>query len=251
MSWKWIILVLWLLYAVAFIFLLRRPPPRGRRSSRVSLGERALRLLIIGATGGTGRQLVRQALEAGHQVTAVARRPAKLNFSDPKLQVAPGDVLDLRSLEAVMPGHDAVLCALGHKQFFWPTKILSEGTANIIQAMQSANVPRLICESSLGVGSTSGQVGLIGNLFVYPLILPFYSWDKLRQEKIIEESDLDWVIIRPAKLTDGAARGQYRHGPEVGGYFMPVSIARADVAAFMLEQLRNDRYLGSAVGICY
>jgi hypothetical protein len=94
-------------------------------------------------------------------------------------------------------------------------------------------------------------VGPLATLLVYPLILPFYAWDKLRQEKLIEECSLDWVIVRPAALTNGAARGQYRHGPNVGSYLLPVRIARADVADFMLQQLTNDRYLGSAPGVCY
>lgn len=242
---------MWLIYAIAFVFVLRRKPPRGRTTARISLGKGPLRLLIIGSTGGTGRQLVAQALQQGHRVTAFARRPEKLTVQDPNLKVARGDVLDFASLEAAMPGHDAVLCALGHKKFLGPTRILSDGTANVIRAMQSAGVSRLICESSLGVGSTAGRVGPIGTLFVYPLILPFYVWDKLRQEKLIEESDLDWVIARPAALISGAARGQYRHGPDVGSYLLPVSVSRADVADFMLQQLTDDRYLGTAAGICY
>ena len=110
---------------------------------------------------------------------------------------------------------------------------------------------RLICESSLGIGSSAGRAGPLATLFAYPLILPFYVWDKLRQEKLIAESDLDWVIVRPAALTNGRARGEYRHGLEAGSYFLPVRIARADVADFMLRQLTDDHYLGSAPGICY
>jgi hypothetical protein len=68
---------------------------------------------------------------------------------------------------------------------------------------------------------------------------------------VIEESDVDWVIVRPAVLTNGPARGQYRHGPNVGSWLLPVRISRADVAAFMLLQLADDEYLGSAVGLCY
>ena len=94
--------------------------------------------------------------------------------------------------------------------------------------MQSAGVNRFICESSLGVGSTAGRGGVFATLVVYPMILPFYSFDKLRQEKLIEESDLDWVIVRPAALTNGAARGEFRHGPKAGSYLLPVRISRAD-----------------------
>jgi putative NADH-flavin reductase len=247
-----IILIFWVLYALAFTFALLRKPPRGQGSARVSLGKAGpLRLLIIGATGGTGRELVAQALQLGHNVTALARRPGKLSLQHPNLRVVRGDVLDYASLASVMPGHDAVLSALGHKRFFGPSTILSEGTANILRAMQSAGVARLICESSLGIGNSAGRAGPLATLFAYPLILPFYVWDKLRQEKLIAESDLDWVIVRPAALTNGRARGEYRHGLEAGSYFLPVRIARADVADFMLRQLTDDHYLGSAPGVCY
>jgi uncharacterized protein YbjT (DUF2867 family) len=247
-----IILIVWVIYALAFTFALLRKPPRGRTSARVSLGKDSpLRLLIIGATGGSGRQLVEQALAQAHQVTAFVRDPARLSLAHPHLRVVQGDVLDPASLAPAMQGQDAVLCALGHKRFFGPSTILSQGTANILRAMQSAGVARFICESSLAIGNTAGRGGLLATFFLYPLILPFYVWDKLRQEKLIEESDLDWVIVRPAALTNGAARGQYLHGPNVGSYVLPVRISRADVAAFMLQQLTDDTYLGSATGLCY
>ena len=222
------------------------------KSARVSLGKGGpLRLLIIGATGGTGRQLVEQALAQGHEVTALVRDPARLPVADQKLRVLKGDVLDCATLEPAMHGQDAVLCALGHKRFLGPSTILSQGTANILRAMENAGVARFICETSLAIGNTAGRGGLVATFIVYPLILPFYMWDKLRQEKLIEESDLDWVIVRPAALTNGAARGRFRHGPNVGSYVLPVRISRADVAAFMLRQLTDDAYLGSATGLCY
>lgn len=247
-----IIFIIWVIYALLFTLALWRRAPRGRRAARVSLGKgRSLRLLIIGATGGTGRHLVEQALPAGHEVTALARDPAKLELQHPKLRVVQGDVLQPASLESAMQGQEAVLCALGHKHFLGPSRILSQGTANILQAMQDAGVGRLVCESSLGIGNSTGRVGLLATLFVYPLILPSYAWDKLRQEKLIEESNLDWVLVRPAALTNGKARGLYKHGADVGSYFLPVRIARADVAEFMLRLLHDDRYLGRAVGLSY
>jgi len=247
-----IILIIWLVYAVVFTFAILRKPPRGRRSARVPLGkDRPFRLLVIGATGGTGLQLVEQALAQGHEVTAFVRNPARLSLRHEKLRVVQGDVLQPASLTPAMQGQDAVLCALGHKRFLGPSRILSQGTANILNAMQNANVPRFICESSLALGNSAGRGGLVATFFLYPLILPFYVWDKLWQEKLIEESDVDWVIVRPAALTNGPARGQYRQGPNVGSWLLPVRIARADVAAFMLLQLTDDKYLGSAVGLCY
>jgi putative NADH-flavin reductase len=246
-----IILIAWVVYALVLIFALARKAPRSKKRAAVSrgLGNR-LRILIIGATGGTGRQLVQQALDLGHQVTAFVRKPAKLKMEHPNLRVAQGNVLDYGSVESAMQGQNAVLSALGHKRLFWPTKILSEGTGNILRAMKSRGVSRFICESSLGVGDAVGRLGLPATFLFVPLILPFYFWDRLRQENLIEESDVDWIIVRPATLTNGPARGDYRHGPKVGSYIVPKRVSRADVADFMLKQLTDDTYLGQATAVC-
>jgi uncharacterized protein YbjT (DUF2867 family) len=253
-SWavKLVILVLFFLYAVALLVALTRKAPRRKSDKPVSRGwGNRLRVLVIGATGGTGRELVRQALEQGHQVTAFVRNPKKLKIEHPNLRVAQGNVLDYASVESAMRGQSAVVCALGHKRFFYPTRILSKGTANILRAMQACNVPRIVCESSMGVGSSAGRLGLIPTFFFVPLILPFIFWDKVRQEKIIEESDSDWVIARPATLTNGPARGVYRKGPKVGNFILTTRISRADVADFMLKQLTDDENIGAAVGIAW
>ena len=208
-----------------------------------------MRLLVIGATGGTGRELVQQALAQGHQVTAFVRDPARLQIEHANLRVAKGDVLDYATVESAMRGQEAVLSALGHRKFYRPTKIQSEGMRNILRAMHACDVPRLICETALGLGNSVFRMGILGTFFVLPLVLPFYFWDKARQEDLIMASDLDWTIVRPGILTSGVARRKYRHGPKVGNYFWPVSSARADVADFMLKQLRDDTYLGMAPGM--
>ena len=245
-----IFLLLLIPYALVLSVLLwRRAPARGKGKS-VSRGwGNRVRVLVIGATGGTGRQLVERALDQGHQVTAFVRRPAKLQIEHANLRVVKGDVLDYPSVEAAMHGQSAVLCALGHKRFFYPNKIQSNGMRNILRAMKTCNVPRLICETALGIGNSVGRLGLPHTFFVLPLILPFYMWDKLRQENLIIASDRDWIIVRPGVLTNAESRGNYRHGPKVGNYFWPVPIARADVADFMLKQLTDDAYVGSAPGI--
>jgi len=210
-----------------------------------------MRLLIIGATGGTGRELVEQALERGHQVTAFVRTPARLRLAHERLTVVRGDVLDRSSVEAAVRGHDAVLSALGHKRWFYPTRILSAGTANILGAMEACGVRRFVCETSLGLGESCGRMGLYYTLFVIPVILPLYYWDKRRQERLIRASRLDWVIVRPGVLTNGRRRGVYEHGPKVGHWLWTVRISRADAADFMLSQMTSDRYLRSAPGVCW
>lgn len=209
------------------------------------------RVLIVGATGGTGRQLVAQALKRGYVVTALVRIPGKLSLEDPHLKVVPGDVLDYSAVEKAVRGQDAVISALGHKRFFLPTRILSEGTRNILSAMAAHGVRRFVCETSLGIGDSVGRMGLYYSLFVIPLILPLYFWDKTRQERLIAASNLEWVIVRPAVLTNGKGRGTYRYGRHVGSFLWTARVARADVADFMLNQLVDDSYLGTAVGVCW
>lgn len=207
-----------------------------------------MNLLIVGATGGTGQQLVAEALERGHQVTALVRRAPRAEL---RLGLTPvvGDVLDPASLDRAMPGQEAVLSALGHKRWLGPSSTLSKGTRNLIEAMGRHGVQRLLCETALGISDAWWQMGLYYTLFVRPVILPFYFWDKVRQEAVIRASDLDWTIVRPGMLTNGPKRGQYRQGPQVGHWLRTVRISRADVAAFMVDQLTDRRYVRATVGI--
>jgi putative NADH-flavin reductase len=208
-----------------------------------------MRVLVVGSTGGTGRQLVAQALERGHRVTAFARRPERVGVTHERLEVRQGDVLDPESVAAAVAGQDAVVCALGHKRWFRPTRILSRGTENLIAAMRRHGVERLICETSLGVGGSFGRLGVYYTLFVVPVILQFYYWDKHRQEKAIRASGLRWTIVRPGALTNGRRRDAYRHGERVGSFLLTLRISRADTAAFLLDQLESEAYLYRAPGV--
>ncbi len=210
-----------------------------------------MNILIIGATGGTGRELVAQALAQGHSVTAFARNPAKIRLTHERLVVTRGDVLDYATVEQAVKGKDAVLCALGHKRWFVPMKILSEGTRNILRAMEEYSVRRFVCETSLGVGDSAGRLGLYYTLFVIPVIVFFYFRDKGRQEQLIRKSNLDWTIVRPGQLTNGKRRGTYRHGEKIGGYITTVRISRADVADFMLKQITDETYIRKSPGVAY
>src|ERR1700680_246078 len=175
-----IFLLILIPYALVLSALLWRRAPVRREGKPISRGwGNRLRVLVIGATGGTGRQLVQQALEQGHQVTAFVRHPSKLKIAHANLRVAKGNVLDYASVESAMRGQSAVLCALGHKRFFYPNKILSDGTYNILRAMKTCDLPRLVCESSLGIGNSIGRLGLLYTFFVIPLIFPFIFLGKV------------------------------------------------------------------------
>jgi uncharacterized protein YbjT (DUF2867 family) len=250
MTW---VLVFDLAYALALSFALARAGVRNRMPSaaRGTGRESPQRVLIVGATGGTGRQLVEQALARGFTVTALVRKPDRLALKHPKLRVARGDVLDYESVLAVMAGQDAVVSALGHGRFIGPSRVLSRGTHHLLRAMQACGVPRLICETSLGLGDSAGRLGLWYTFFTIPVILPFYFWDKTRQERSIAASDREWVIVRPGVLTNSPPRGKWQAGPGVGSYLWTVRVSRADVAAFMLDRLTSDQWLSGAVGLAW
>jgi len=248
-----LVLVVFVLYAIGLAVALGRAgyrSPATPAAASAASRSRPTRVLIVGATGGTGRQLVAQALERGLAVTALVRDPSRLTITHPRLTVVRGNVLDAGSVAAAMSGQEAVLSALGHKRFFPPNRILSEGTRNVVRAMEAHGVSRFVCETSMGIGDSAGRLGVYYTFFTIPVILPFYYRDKARQEKIIAASPVDWVIVRPGLLTNAAKRGSYRHGRRVGSFFWTMRVSRADVADFMLDQLESDTYLRTAPGVC-
>lgn len=208
-----------------------------------------MKLLIIGGTGGTGRELIKQALEQGHSVTALVRNPDKVNTAHEQLTIIKGNVLIYDNVEKAVAGQDAVISTLGHKQFFIYTTILSEGTKNIINAMVKSKVKRFICVTSLGINNSRFKLGLYYTIFVIPFITFFYFRDKAKQEKLIVGSDLDWTIVRPGQLTNGKKRTSYKHGMNVGNYILTKTISRASVAHFILRQLNDKHYLWKTPGV--
>jgi len=212
-----------------------------------------MKLLIFGATGGTGRHLVEQALQQGHDVTAFVRDPAKLSTAHAKLTVIQGDVMNAAAVERAMPGHEAVFCALGSPALKTGTT-RSDGTRNIIRAMERAEVRRLICLASLGYGDSRAVVDAAPFYFrfiIAPLFLRRVFAEHALQEQYIKRSSLNWTIVRPGNLTDGPHTGTCRHGFPATDRSIKVSISRADVADFMLRQLADDTYLRKTPGLSY
>jgi putative NADH-flavin reductase len=219
----------------------------------VKQSEMDMKLIVFGATGGTGRHLLEQALAEGHVVTAFVRNPSKLGLTATNLRLVAGDVMDPAAVEQAMPGHDAVLVMLGA-----PARskglLRSEGTRNIIRAMEKAGVRRLICQTSLGYADSRQVLERTAFHFRYivaPLFLRGVFADHERQEDLIKQSNLDWTIVRPGNLTDGLRTGRYRHGFAADDKLVTVKISRADVAEFMLRQLRDDTYLRKTPGLSY
>lgn len=242
-----ILMSIYLVYAGALLIVLSLRNVAAAPMSAAAVLPGA-RILIIGGTGGTGRELVAQALERGYAVTALIRVPSRLAITHPNLTVIRGDVLNAAAVDDAVAGQNAVVCALGHKRFFGPSRILSGGTRNLLRASEAHGVSRLICQTSLGIGNSAGHMGLYYTLFVIPVILPFYFWDKTRQEQVTAAGRTPWIIVRPAALSNGAGRGRCRSG-QVGGFVLTPGIRRADVARFMLDQLTDNTHLGTTVGV--
>lgn len=206
-----------------------------------------MKLAIFGATGGTGRHLVEMGLAAGHEITVLARTPAKMEFQNPKLTVIEGDVLNLDQVMQTVKGADAVLSALGTSQNN-PDGIISNGVKNIIQAMQANGVKRVIAISSLGVGDSKNQVPLAFKVIMKTVpALKKAMEDLEKMETHLQQSGLEWVIVRPSGLTNDPPIGNYKFGTDPK--MKAGRISRADVADFMLKQLADNTFLRKAPAI--
>ena len=209
-----------------------------------------MKLVIFGATGSIGRQVVTQALAQGHRVTAFARNPAKLDMQHPNLMLCQGDVMDQASVEKAVEGQEVVVCVLGSGKQLTGT-VRSEGTRHIIEAMEHTGVRRLICQSTLGAGDSWDNLNFYWKYVMFGFILRQVFADHERQERYVRQSHLDWTIVRPGAFIEGNRTGQYRHGFSNNDKTSKLKITRADVADFILTQLTSDRYLGKAPSLSY
>jgi putative NADH-flavin reductase len=207
-----------------------------------------MNLLIFGATGSIGRQLVEQALNQGHVATAFVRDPAKLTIQHPNLKIVQGDVTNATSVEQAMQGQEAVLCALGAGR---KGQVRSEGTKHILRAMEKAGIRRFVCETTLGAGDSRGNLNFFWKYIMFGMLLREAYADHEVQEQYIRQSRLDWTIVRPGAFTDGPLTGSYQHGFSGTDKSIRLKISRADVADFMLKQLSDSHYLRKTPGLSY
>ena len=211
-----------------------------------------MRIAVIGASGGTGRQIVTQALGHGHEVSAIVRDPSSIaDVSDPNLEVFPGDVLEFGSLDAGIRGSRAVLSVVGTGRGRGPTTVYSDGMHNVLETMDRFVVDRLVCVTAAGVGSPNDPnlPKLRRRIVISGLLRQVYA-DMERMEDEVMLSEADWTIVRPAGLTDGPLTGEYRAAE---GRSLPKgkSISRADVAAFMLKCISTSAWDRKGVAIAY
>lgn len=212
-----------------------------------------MRILIIGATGPTGQQLVAQAAAAGHAVTTFVRDAARARFA-PSVRKAVGDVLDPGSLALAVADQEAVICSLGSGVTgpFKQMTLLSAGTTNLVAAMKQAGVNRLVCITGIGAGESRGHGPWWYDWLVQPVLLRGVYQDKDRQESVVRGSGLDWTLVRPGALTNAPAKGAgaVRALTDLTGVSAGF-ISRADVAAFCLSELVTAHYRQQAPVITY
>lgn len=199
-----------------------------------------MHILIFGATGGTGKQLVLQGLAQGHGITAFVRNPSLLQIQHTHLRVVKGSIVADSDLDSAMKGQNAVISALGNKTkkvLLKSNTTISEGLKRILEAMERNKVKRLVFLSSFGV---SEHIFLPEKLFIRIVLKNIFA-DIPLQEKLIKESDREWTIIRPARLTNGVKSGNYTIGEDVPiGPFSHIS--RSDVASFLLTCIDASEY---------
>ena len=212
----------------------------------------ALNILIIGANGGIGKQAVELALQAGHNVTALLRNPAKLAVKHTNLQIVKGDVMAPETFEDYLEGKDAVISALGTNMIRKPTILYSEGNKNLLKAMKKKGARRafFISASAIEISPVLPFYVRFAEKYILQKILRHMYDDLLIMEKIIKETDIDWTIVRPPRLTDKPVTGEYRFA--INSFLKNcLSISRADVAHFMINNITNEATYRTTVEVGY
>lgn len=207
-----------------------------------------MKVLIIGATGPTGRELTTQALDEGHDVRLFVRNPAAVSVWSPRLEIVQGDVQEWKDVGRAMRDVNAVLSALGTGSDLRKTTIFSEGTAAILWGMAEAGVRRLVCVTSGGTVDDVKEPFWFRN--VGRRFLRHIFTDQRKAEERIRASEADWTIVRPPRLLNGPKRGRYEVESETAAGHS-YEITRADLAEFMVREMVAKKHVREAVGIGY
>jgi putative NADH-flavin reductase len=210
------------------------------------------KITVFGATGGTGKEVIQQALATGYKVTALVRNPAAFKMKHENLTIVQGDVLQTSTFEKELVGAAAIISCLGSGRSTMPTQVYSEGLKNIISAMDRTGVQRLICVSA-GALYTNKEMGLVNRVLIKLVLQPILKEpyaDMRLMEKTVAHTTLNWTIVRPPRLTNNALTGHYRtaiHKP----LRLPFSISRADLADYMLSIIDAPNAFRATVTIAY
>jgi putative NADH-flavin reductase len=207
-----------------------------------------MKIIVLGANGGIGSQVVMQGLDAGHDVTAVARRPESVTVKHERLTVVRGDAQDAASIAPLIAGQDVVVSSLGVGKNE-PTTLYSQGVTNMMNSMQAANVSRILCISASGLNPGPLWQRIIAKPLLWYFLKHMYT-DLARMEAAVKASALDWTIVRPPRLTDKPRTGVYQiatnkhlsHG---------MLLSRADTADYIVRHLKDAASYRAIVEIAY
>ena len=209
-----------------------------------------MKVIVFGATGTVGRLAVENLLKAGHTVTAFARSPQnlKLNLSGVSPRLIAGDAMNLSDVTDAVAGHEAVVVTLG-AGMSRKSKIRSQGTMNVIKAMQTHGVRRLIAQSTLGARDSWPTLNFWWKRVMFGALLAPVFRDHELQEQLVEASGLDWTIVRPGAFTDKATKRPVIEDVPNSARGLDLKIARSELARFLTRQLSDTQYIGRAVGL--
>lgn len=201
-----------------------------------------MKILILGATGATGREVLRLTLDAGHEATAYVRSPDKLEKA-PGLTMVKGAVTDTDALATALTGHDAIVSALGRLPGRKDASLQEDATAAVVQAATTTGVTRIVWLSGLGVGDSIASFSLSGRLLVRTALRGVFA-DKARAEAILRSSALDWTLAYPVGLSNAPGTEHYAAATldQLGTVSGTTRIARADVARFLFDAATTGTY---------
>lgn len=201
-----------------------------------------MKMVVFGASRGVGLQVVKQALEAGHAVTAFVRSPEKFEVKHANLTVIKGDAMDAVAVESAIAGQEAVISSLGPTRPPVP-RMMETAAKNIVAAMKKHGVLRLISTTGAGVRQPQDEPKFIDRFigFLLNLLAKEALLDSAENVKVIQASDLEWTVVRFPRLTDGQHTGKYQTG--FVGKTSGTKLSRADGADFILKELTEKKWL--------
>ncbi|MDD4645703.1 MAG: NAD(P)H-binding protein [Bacteroidales bacterium] len=206
-----------------------------------------MKLVIFGASGQTGKLLVQQALDRGHEVIAYVRREGAITLEHPKLKVMTGQLYDQIKLHEAIAGADVCFSTLGVASISKRSLEFTVGIDQIVEVMEEEGVKRLIYMSSLGAGESRFLMGPVIRFIVAGFLLRIPLADHNENEKRISQSNLEWTVVRPASLTNGVKLDKVRWGSDFIKLKGNVKIPRANVAEILLNQAESRDYIRKAI----